>query len=244
MPIAARDREILAFAAEHRLVLSDHVRALCRVSAAVAHARLLTLERAGFLTRQRVFPGGPVVHLIGRDGLAVIGSELKPPRFTLACYEHDVGVAWLWLGARAGTFGPIRRVIGERRLRSTDARREPGEAPLAVRLGGVGPRGSERLHYPDLLLVDHRGRRVALELELSAKGRGRREQILGGYGAEARVDAVVYLVTSKALGRSIAASAHRLGLSSRVYVRLVRWTVAGPARESGLARTRIPMVAR
>ena len=88
-------------------------------------------------------------------------------------------------------------------MRSHDGRREPWAEPLGVRLGGVGPWGGERRHYPDLLLVTSSGERVAVELELTAKPRRRREEILGGYAIEARVDAVLYLVESKRLGRAI-----------------------------------------
>ena len=90
-----------------------------------------------------------------------------------------------------------------------------------MRLGGVGPGGRERLHYPDLLLIDPGGRRIAIELELSSKGRGRREKILAGYAADARVDVVLYLVRDGRIGRSIQKSARRLGIGPLVHVQRV-----------------------
>ena len=74
------------------------------------------------------------------------------------------------------------------------------------------------------MLVTPEGARVAVELELSGKGRFRQEQILAGYGADARVDAVLYLVADPALARSIQASARRLGISSLVHVQWARRT--------------------
>ncbi len=93
---------------------------------------------------------------------------------------------------------------------------------MGVRLGGTGPGGRERLHYPDLLLVTPDGRRIAVELELSAKGTARREKILAGYGADARIDAVLYLVDRPVLATAIRSSARRLGISHHVHVQWVR----------------------
>ena len=63
--------------------------------------------------------------------------------------------------------------------------------------------GVRRLHYPDLLLVDPDGRRLAVELELTSKGRERRERILSGYAADRRFDGVMYVVESPRLAESI-----------------------------------------
>jgi hypothetical protein len=77
---------------------------------------------------------------------------------------------------------------------------------------------------------------VALELELTDKGVRRREAILAAYGSEARIEAVVYLVTSKRLGRSTAASAARLGIAPRVQVQLVGSPIEEAKDASGLVR--------
>ncbi|HEY1511325.1 MAG TPA: hypothetical protein VGF93_20120, partial [Solirubrobacteraceae bacterium] len=54
-----RDRAVLAFAAEHRLVLADHLAALLVISAAGAGGRLRSLSRAGFMAAHRPFDRGP-----------------------------------------------------------------------------------------------------------------------------------------------------------------------------------------
>jgi hypothetical protein len=186
--------------------------------------------------------------LITRAGLSLIGSSLPPPDLDLRVYAHDVGVAWLWLAARNGTFGALAETVSERRMRSHDARRDsdprPPE-PLGVRLGGVGPRGQERLHYPDLLLRTADDRRIALELELSAKGRTRLETILAAYGADPRIDGVVYLVDKAAVARSVTAAARRLGVSSRLHIQRVG--VAGTSSSTRRGRTvgrAVPELAR
>jgi hypothetical protein len=228
--LTGRDLETLSFVAEHRLVLADHVAALLGISAAGAARRLRSLTRAGFLTAQRPFDRGHACLQITRDGLGAVGADLRAPRrLDLRSYEHEVGAAWLWLAARGGSFGPLEEVIAERRLRSLDARPDRAARPYGITLGGVGPGGRERLHYPDLLLVDSGGRRVAVELELSSKGRTRRERILAGYAADARIDAVLYLVRDRRIGRSIQDSARRLGIGQLVHVQRVEFAGTRPS---------------
>jgi len=231
------DLELLTFLAEHRLALASHVAVLLGTSAPAATARLNRLDRAGLLKRRDAFPGEPRSYQITRNGLAIIGSPLPAPRVDLRAYAHDVGVAWLWLAARTGTFGPLQEITGERRLRSTDGAREHGAEPLAVRLGGFGPHGTERHHYPDLVIRTADGRRIALELELTQKTRTRLETILSGYGADPRFDGVVYLVQSPAVARAVRAAARRLGISERVHIRRVRSTVSRSASPAALAAT-------
>jgi hypothetical protein len=230
------DLELLRFIAEHRFVLPEHAAALLDRAPDTARARLSRLESAGYVRSESVFRGQPPMYLITRPGLRVLGSVLAQPRTDMRAYGHDIGVAWLWLAARGGTFGPLEEIIGERRLRSQDGSRETETEPLGVRLGGFGPRGQERLHYPDLLLRTADGRRVALELELSPKGRARLETILMGYGADPRIDGVVYLVDKAAVARAVTDTARRLGVSSRVHVQRVRLAGAAP-RAVGRSRT-------
>jgi DNA-binding MarR family transcriptional regulator len=239
--ITDRDRELLAFLARHRLVYAEHVAALLGVTRHRAGAILARLAGGLYVRRQPVFDRRPAFYRIRRKGLAVIGNRLPPPGLDLRSYEHDVGVAWLWLAARAGTFGPLREIVSERELRSRDEAPGRTEPPLAVRLGGVGRGGRERLHYPDLLLIRPDGRRIALELELTAKARPRLERILAGYGADPRVDAALYLVANRTIGRSVTQAAERLGVDHLVRVQLVRdesrAAGAGGARARELMRS-------
>jgi hypothetical protein len=221
--ITARDRELLEFLAEHRLVLDSHVHSLLG-SRSAADARLRALDRAGLVQQGTRFHGQPRSYQITRSGLDAVGSSLPRPRIDLREYKHDVGVAWLWLVARRGAFGPLRELISERALRSGDMTPEGRSRPLGVRLGGVGPRGRESLHYPDLLIVDPHGRRIALELELTPKGAGRRDRILAGYASDARIDAVLYLVEDRRIARKLEASARAVGAGELVRVQPVRFS--------------------
>lgn len=224
--------------AEHRLVHAAHVEKLLGVSNWTARARLRALSEAGYVRRERPFQGRTTFHLISAAGLRAVGSPLRAPRFDLSCHEHDIGLSWLWLAGRARAFGPLSSVIGERRMRSEDARALPGTQPFAVRLGGYGAGGRERLHYPDLLLVTEPGKRIAVELELSSKGRRRREQILGGYAADVRVDAVLYLVANRSVGRAIQASARAMGIENLVHVQTAALPNAATT-SSGRDRARV-----
>jgi hypothetical protein len=226
--LTEQDLELLRFLAEHRFVLPEHAAVLLDRAPDTARARLSRLESADYARSESVFRGQPPMYLITSPGLRVLGSRLARPRTDMRTYRHDVGVAWLWLAARGGTFGPLQEIVGERRLRSQDGSREPGTEPLGVRLGGFGPRGQERLHYPDLLLRTADGRRVALELELSGKERVRLEKILLGYGADPRIDGVVYLVERASVARGVTDTSRRLGVSSRVHVQRVRLAGAAP----------------
>lgn len=237
--LTERDLELLGFAAEQRLILPGHAQAMLGVSSHAAGRRLRALARGGYLLAHRPFQARPPCYQIRAAGLDAIASDLRPPRrLDLRTYEHEVGAGWLWLAAHSGRFGPLDHVIGERRLRSSDAARDRQLEPYGVRLGGVGPRGRERLHYPDLLLITPEGRRIALELELSSKGRVRREGILAGYGSDARIDAVLYLVKDRRIGHSVQESARRLGLGALVHVQQVKLTASERAPAAGRAASR------
>jgi DNA-binding PadR family transcriptional regulator len=231
---------LLAFVAEHRIVLAAHVQALIGASDTVTYGRLRALTKAGLLEHSRVLHGEPGWYQITRGGLAMIGSDLPSPRLDLRCYAHDIGVAWLWLAASRGAFGPVERMVSEREMRSHDGRHDAspreGGSPFGIPLGGVGPRGRDRLHYPDLLLVGGTGERVAIELELSAKGARRLETILLGYAADRRISAVLYLAEKPAIRREVRAAAARLGVSDLVHVQSVAWP-ATSARDRAAERT-------
>lgn len=247
--VTDRDRELLAFVAEHRLVVAAQAQALLGVSEGVAYRRLGALTAKGLLKHTQMLHRRPGWYQITRDGLAMIGSDLPVPRIDLRCYEHDIGVAWLWLAASRGAFGRVDGIVSEREMRSRDAaqwvadRAPPAggemdamsaddrEPPFGVRLGGFGPGGLIRLHYPDLLLLTGpRQDRVAIELELSFKGRRRLETILAGYAAEPSVAAVLYLAERPGIRREVQSSAARLRISDLVRVQRVRST--RPARTS------------
>lgn len=107
------DRKLLEFVAEHRLVLERQLERLLAPLGSDLHDRLSLLAAEDYVRSGQVF--GETHYRIRKLGLAAIGSRLAAPKPKLATYKHDIGVAWLWLAARGGTFGSLREVIGERR---------------------------------------------------------------------------------------------------------------------------------
>src|SRR5690242_17442247 len=67
--LTERDRVVLEFAAEHRLVLAAQVGVLLGTSADAAATRLRLLAQAGYMRFERRF-AGPGSYLIDRRGLA------------------------------------------------------------------------------------------------------------------------------------------------------------------------------
>ncbi len=221
--------------AEQQVVVRRQVEILTGSSRRAAADRLAGLLKRGYVRRENGV--GERCWLIRRAGLTALGSELSPPQLGLASYRHSVGLAGLWLAAWTGAFGSVAEVVGERRIRAHDAAPVTPEELYSVRLGGYDATGHERRHYPDLLLIDSQGRRLALELELSSKRVATRQEILGAYGAARRLDGVLYLVEDNERGRSIArgvrATATRMELLDRVHIRRVTPILTGRDENPG-----------
>jgi hypothetical protein len=186
--------------------------------------RLQRLQSARMLKVEQIFHAAPATVTITRRGLAAVGSTMRTPQVDLRQYRHDVGVAWLWQAAHAGYFGAPAAIVSERTMRSHDwrldhqAANEPAER-FGVGIGGVAPGGSPRRHYPDLLVDTQDGRRVAIELELTAKSRPRIDEVMLAYASDGRVAEAAYLVPDARLGRFISDAARRAGISGIVSVK-------------------------
>jgi len=234
-PLTEANRRTLALAAEHRLILAAHVATLLGSTEEAADRRLRRLVASGHLRGDRPLTTARWFQIEHR-GLRAIGSRLPRPRLAgTDASDHDIGLAWLWLAAHRGAFGPMRAIHSERQMRSEDGRpRSEGIGPErhAVRLEGVGPYGGERRHYPDLMLETDTGQRVAVELELTGKPRRRTETILGGYAFDQRVDAVLYLVPRPETGKAIARAAAAVGIADMVHVQRVAFGPGSGARRA------------
>jgi len=238
-PLTEANRRTLALAAEHRLILAAHVAVLLGSSEDAADRRLRRLVGSGHLRADRPLTTARWFQ-IERRGLKAIGSRLPRPRAAATDgSDHDIGLAWLWLDAHRGAFGPTRAIHSERRMRSEDGRPRSealGPERHAVRLEGVGPYGGERHHYPDLMLETESGHRVAVELELTGKGPRRTEAILAGYAFDQRVDAVLYLVANPRTGKAIERAAAAVGIADMVHVQRVAFGPGSGARRASAAQ--------
>jgi DNA-binding MarR family transcriptional regulator len=227
------DRTTLEFLAEHRIARVNQIATLLDVTADAAGRRLRRLRASGYVSSQKLYGDQQRHFSITRTGLDVTASRLPVPTVDPMEYRHDIGLGWLWLAARAGAFGKLDAIHPERQMRSADRRADAG--PPAERFGlraiGSGPNGGVLTHYPDLLLETASGHRVAVELELTAKGPRRLENILRRYLADRRIDAVLYLVDDPLLARHVESAAARVGASDLVHVQWARYTE--PAGRSG-----------
>jgi hypothetical protein len=215
--ITERDQRMLAFAAEHRFVVTAQLATLLEMSVGAAATRLRALTAAGYLTDSRPLTDEPTLYQITTPGLRAIASDLTRPRAVdLARFRHDAGLAWLTVGAERGMFGPLAQIVSERRMRSLDAHGADAGETFGVRRAN-----KPGLHYPDLLVITDSVHRVAFELELTTKSPRRREAILAGYAVDRRIDAVIYLVDTPQGRRAMQESVRRMGLDDRVRVEQV-----------------------
>lgn len=227
-----RDLRLLGFASVQRFVLAKQVEAWLGASEVVAYRRLRGLVRAGLLAYERLFHNRPGCYRLTTAGLAVIESALPRPLIDLRCYRHDIGAVWLWLGAWQGDFGACARVLSERQMRSHDQQPDPfmGYDTFAIPLGGYGPGGRPRIHFPDVLVIGPDNRRLALELELTLKSRSRLNRIIAGYAAEPRIDRVVYLTDSRKVAQALTETSLSHCLEGRVLVHYLDQPLGRDAR--------------
>src|SRR4051794_6306358 len=183
------------------------------------YRRLRGLVKLGVIEHRRLLYGEPGVYLATRLGLDAAGLPFdRPARISAGRVAHQVAATWLALelDAQHGA----ERVVYERELRTVDG--NGGPPPYAVELGGRLPSGRARLHYPDFaVLEDGDDRPVAVELELTAKGRARLESILRAYVRARHVSRACYYVGGPAVERAVVAAVRSVRAERVVEVR--RW---------------------
>lgn len=167
------------------------------------YRRLRGLIRAGLLDHRRVFHNQPGAYWATRAGLDATGLRLPPAGIDIRTYEHDrlAAVAAIVL---EDEFGPDA-IVTERELRSLDAAAQTPS--YAVARGGQAQLGRSGLHFPDLAVDGRDGRPLAVEVELTAKGRGRLDSIVAGYVRARHIAGVRYYAAPAAragLERAIA----------------------------------------
>lgn len=210
------DRRVLEFAGAHGRVGVDHVTGFCGLGAEEAGARLRELAGAGLLARERLGRKDPRSFRVTAAGLAQVERRLPAPGFGPR-YGHARGVVWLWLAARDGTFGPVERVLSEREMRAEDLEGS-SDGPFGVELPSSA---GGRVHYPDLLLVLAAGR-VPVVLQGRPPPRAQLRMVLRGYAADARVAAVLFLISDLRVGEIVQSVAAGLELSRLVHVQLAK----------------------
>ncbi|MGH2859907.1 MAG: hypothetical protein ACRDLT_00205 [Solirubrobacteraceae bacterium] len=219
--LTERETSVLGPLAEHRLLTVPQVAVLLGVTERTAVKRLRQLEHDRTIRLRSIFDGLPWAASIQSRGLRALGSALKPPHVNFNEYRHEVGVGWLYLAARAGSFGELHGIATDRRMQAEDlsAKAAGRAAPWGLGLGTLGSNGRPQHHYADLILDAASGQRLAVELELTAKSSGRMAAIMTAYASDASVDHVLYLAATRTIAERVLESARRAGIPERVHVR-------------------------
>ena len=177
-----------------------------------AYRRLRGLVELGLLEHLRVLHAQPGVYLATRAGLAAVELDLPPARVDLRTYGHDRDAADLAVELER-EFG-AELIVTERELRSRDTGAE--RPRYAVMLGAQTTRRG--LHFPDLAVELGDGRPLCVELELTAKGRGRLDQIVSAYVRGRHIACVRYYAAPAAIG-GVQRAVARAGASQLIDVR-------------------------
>ncbi|HEV8635670.1 MAG TPA: replication-relaxation family protein, partial [Chloroflexota bacterium] len=168
MRLTDRDRAILRDAVRFGALTVEQIARRRFGSVWTAYDRLKALATAGYLELVRVWHGAPGVNVATPEGTRVAGVGLPPARVTASTLAHHLAVADL--AERLLAAHPGARWLTERELRS--------DAMAAARDRASGRLLDGTPHVPDGVLVLPDGRRVAVELECSAKGGARYRTVL------------------------------------------------------------------
>jgi hypothetical protein len=176
--------ELLAFVARHGLVSVDQLARRFFASIEDARQRLQELREFGLVEVDEVLVGFPAVVRATRQGARHAGVDLPPASLELGRVRHSLALVDLsieLLAAHPGSVWTTEREL--RRDRMREARRQRRWEP--------------RRRVPDGLLRLPDGRRVAVELDLTAKRTARLDLLAGAYAVDPEVDAVWWFLPSE-----------------------------------------------
>lgn len=160
--LTARDLELMCWMNRVRFVTIEQIAKWLKIALPTAYGRIKKLVQHNYLQHERVFHGALGVYQVSLLGAQVSGSLLPPLRkLPLATYHHDltvINLSFILVAKYSGQF------IYERELRHQEG---------LYRFGEAG-------HIADGLLV-YGNKRIAIEVELTKKGKRRREQIINHY---------------------------------------------------------------
>lgn len=185
--VTGRDLEIVRWIGRLRFAEAEQVALRFTMDRRNAYRRLRGLVAMGLLEHRRVFHAQPGVYAATRFGLGSAELRLPCARLDIRTYQHDRIAAGLLI-ALEEEFGTAA-VVTERELRSHEGG-NPERLRYAVRRGGERTRRG--LHFPDLVVHRDRGLSLAVEVELSAKGRTRLDSIVAAYVRARHIAAVRY----------------------------------------------------
>ena len=173
MKITKRDIEIIKFINEVGFCLTPH---LCQ-RFSIKYWRLYKIMRrlivAGLVVHKRTFHGQPGVYFLTKEGAGFTDLPVVD-KVSYAIYEHQVMLTSVIL--KLVKKYPDANWISERQLIHEKF------------YDGIGKRG----HISDGIFQFPDGKQVAIEVELSSKGKHRIERILKFYAAQLAIKEVWY----------------------------------------------------
>ena len=158
MQIQERDLKILKEVGRWRVTLARHIKALVNFDGdRCCYRRLKILVDNGYLKREKILYGEPYIYSLTHKSRKLLNQNKRKNKIRLDSYRHDVAVLDTVLNLIEKYNCSIDNFISEQEMHRFD---------------GFG----NRRHYPDFVLVDSGGKKIAGEIELSLKAFNRLEQ--------------------------------------------------------------------
>lgn len=189
MQLTERDYKIVNWIDSHGYVIAQQVFMYFQLNPKRGYRRLRLLVENGYLQHKRILFGQPGVYLATLQGIALIADDPERPhgiaQVRAATLKHSlllVDLSRVLVQKTGGTWKTERKI-----------RREKGFVYSQA----------ARPHIPDGVLTMPGGTSIAVELELTAKGTRRLENILRGYARMAEFTEVWYVVQTSALAQKV-----------------------------------------
>lgn len=203
--VVERDLEIIRWIGRARIAESGQAAAAFGMHPANMRRRLAGLRKRGYLEIEGMVRERPSVYIATREGHQAADLELPVMRPSLGGYWHTIEATSLLVELER-EFGRDL-VLTEREIRAIE---RPGDPIYAIKMAGYGP--GQRLHYPDLIVLDQdeRHRPLAIELERTVKKAARLQAIIRAYVDAWHLAGVRYYASTQSynpIGAAIEATA-------------------------------------
>ncbi len=171
--ITEREKEILQFINAFGFCEIVHIIKQFSMKQSRCYQVMEKLKRGGLVKHERVFYGRHGIYWVTHKGASY--TELPPlTTIPLAHYGHQLTIINLYM--KLQNLYPEIRWISERQLIQEKF------------FDGVGKRG----HVADGILVYPDGKKIAIEVELTLKGKNRLQKILKGYVRQQELSEIWY----------------------------------------------------
>jgi DNA-binding PadR family transcriptional regulator len=173
MRVTERDIEMVRFINEFGFCDMSQIEKRFSISRPYGYEIMQRLVKQKFVKHERVFHGKPGIYTVTHKGAQY--TDLPPlDKLYVGQYDHQLSIVNVYLQLRQQY--PDAEWISERQLKHDKFR------------DGVGKKG----HVSDGILQWVCGKRVAIEVELTRKGKNRLEKILKSYIAQFAFQEVWY----------------------------------------------------